>query len=73
MLIVWDRMFGSFEPEGERVIYGLTKNVGSFNPIWIQVHEYVGMVRDAFTAATWRGRVGFLLRFPGWKPEPTQS
>ena len=72
VLIVWDRMFGSFEPEGERVVYGLTKNVRSFNPVWIQLHEYVAMARDAWRAATWRAGVGYLLRFPGWKPEPAE-
>ena len=68
VLIVWDRMFGSFEPEGERVVYGLTKNVRSHNPVWIQLHDYVGIARDVWRAATWRDRAAFVLRFPGWKP-----
>ena len=33
ILIIWDRLFGTFEPEGERVRYGLTKNIETFNPV----------------------------------------
>lgn len=42
-LIIWDRIFGTFEPESERVVYGLTHTVESFNPIYIQVNvaEYI--------------------------------
>jgi hypothetical protein len=40
VLIVWDRLFGTFEPEGERVVYGLTKNIESYNLLWVQLHEY---------------------------------
>src|SRR5271157_3180759 len=41
ILIVWDRMFGTFEPEDERVVYGLTINIDTFNPARIGTHEYV--------------------------------
>src|ERR1022692_3172593 len=32
ILIIWDRLFGTFEPEGDRVVYGLTRNIKTFNP-----------------------------------------
>ena len=35
ILIIWDRMFGTFQPEEEKPVYGLTKNVNTFNPIKI--------------------------------------
>ena len=68
IFIVWDRLFGSFEPEGERVIYGLTKNIESFNPLRIAFHEYRAIVRDLASARSWRDRVGFVMRYPGWRP-----
>ena len=68
IFIVWDRLFGSFEPEGERVRYGLTKNIGSFHPLWIALHEYAAILRDVRGAESWRARLGFVFRFPGWQP-----
>ena len=46
ILIVWDRLFGTFEPEDERVVYGLTTNIDTFNPIRIATHEFADMLRD---------------------------
>ncbi len=67
--IVWDRVFGSFEPEGERVDYGLTKNLQSFHPIAIAFHEWRDMLRDALAAPDWRTSLRHLLRPPGWSPD----
>ena len=46
IFIVWDRLFGTFEPEREKVVYGLTKPVKSYHPLWLQVHELVAIARD---------------------------
>ncbi|MGB8404499.1 MAG: sterol desaturase family protein [Mycobacterium sp.] len=68
ILIIWDRMFGSFRAETSRPNYGLTKPVGTYN-IWkLQTHEYVTMFRDIRSARRWRDRVGFLMGPPGWQP-----
>ena len=70
ILIIWDRMFGSYAEETERVRYGLTKNIGRNDPITVNFHEFGRMLRDIWRARTWRGRVGYLLRPPGWtEPE----
>jgi len=68
ILIVWDRLFGSFEPEGERVRYGLTRDIETFNPVRVAFHEYVDIWRDVRRARRWRDRAGHLLRGPGWRP-----
>jgi sterol desaturase/sphingolipid hydroxylase (fatty acid hydroxylase superfamily) len=73
VLIVWDRLFGTFEPEGERVRYGLTKNLETSNPLRVATHEYVAIWRDLRTAASWRQRAGHLLRGPGWSPAPAAA
>ena len=70
VLIVWDRLFGTFEPEGERVVYGLTKNIETFNPLRVATHEYVALWRDVRTAATWRERLAHVTHGPGWSPTP---
>ncbi len=66
ILIVWDKLFGTFEPEGERVVYGLTTNIATFDPVRIASHEWRDILRDVATAPTWRDRWSFLLRGPGW-------
>jgi hypothetical protein len=68
ILIVWDRLFGSFEPEGERVRYGLTKNLETSNPLRVATHEYTALLRDLRTATRWRDRLGHLFHGPGWAP-----
>ena len=69
ILIVWDRLFRSFEPEGERVVYGLTKQLRTYNPLVVATHEYAAIWRDVRTAASWRDRVGHVVRGPGWQPQ----
>ncbi len=66
ILIIWDRMFGTFEREDEPVIYGLTKNITTFNPLRIASHEYVDILRDVARSDSWSDRLGFAFRGPGW-------
>ena len=66
ILIVWDKLFGTFEPEDEPVVYGLTKNIGTFNPLRIATHEHAEIVRDVAAADNWHDRLSFVLRGPGW-------
>ena len=68
MFIVFDRLFHSFEPEREPVEYGLTKNIGTYNPLRVAVHEYAAIARDVRGADDWRARFGYMLRGPGWTP-----
>ncbi|WP_095757578.1 sterol desaturase family protein [Streptomyces xinghaiensis] len=70
ILIVWDRLFGSFAAEVERPVYGLTKNISTYNPLRVATHEYVAIARDLRAARSWRERAGRVLRGPGWQPEP---
>jgi sterol desaturase/sphingolipid hydroxylase (fatty acid hydroxylase superfamily) len=73
ILIVWDRLFGSFTPETERPVYGLTKNIATYNPLRVATHEYAAIARDLAAAPTWRDRVGHLVNGPGWRPAATQA
>jgi len=66
ILIIWDRLFGTFEPEDEPVVYGLTKNINTFNPGRIASHEYLDLARDLASSTGWTERLSFLLRGPGW-------
>ena len=66
ILIVWDRCFGTFEPEDETVVYGLTKNIESFDPLRIAIHEHAGMLADIARSTTWADRLSYVFRGPGW-------
>lgn len=67
VLILWDRLFGTFQAEDEPAVYGLTKNISSFNPVFIAFHEYAAILRDLGRAKGLRDRLGILLRGPGWR------
>jgi sterol desaturase/sphingolipid hydroxylase (fatty acid hydroxylase superfamily) len=73
VLIVFDRLFGTFEPEVEPVRYGITKPVGSYNPLRIAAAEYVAIGRDMRADRRWSHRLGRLVRGPGWTPSPAAS
>jgi sterol desaturase/sphingolipid hydroxylase (fatty acid hydroxylase superfamily) len=68
ILIIWDRLFGTFQAErdDEPVVYGLTKNLDSFNPLVVATHEHRDMFRDIAESNNWRDRLSFVLRGPGW-------
>jgi sterol desaturase/sphingolipid hydroxylase (fatty acid hydroxylase superfamily) len=73
ILIIWDRLFGSFQPELFRPHYGLTKPVTTFN-IWkLQTHEYAAIARDVRSASHWRDRLGYVFGPPGWEPVTMRS
>jgi sterol desaturase/sphingolipid hydroxylase (fatty acid hydroxylase superfamily) len=69
IFIVWDRWFGTFEPERAAVRYGLTKNIGTFNPIAIAFREGWTMLRQAWHAPSLHAAAGYLLAPPGWSPD----
>ncbi|BBX61514.1 C-5 sterol desaturase [Mycobacterium saskatchewanense] len=69
ILIVWDRLFGTFQAEVFRPHYGLTKPVDTFN-IWkLQTREYVAIARDWRRANRLRDRLGYVFGPPGWAPQ----
>ncbi|MEM1001556.1 MAG: sterol desaturase family protein [Bacteroidota bacterium] len=70
ILIIWDKMFGTFQPElrDEKVTYGLVKNINTFNPIKIAFLEWVYMFKDAFSGRkSFSDRLNYLIKPPGWK------
>ncbi|MET0127020.1 MAG: sterol desaturase family protein [Solirubrobacterales bacterium] len=68
ILIIWDRLFGTYEPEGERVRYGLTTQLRSYRPIQVAFHEYIAMWHDIRRAPRIRDKLGVVFRGPGWRP-----
>lgn len=68
ILIVWDRMFGTFQAEQHRPAYGLTTPVGTYDVLALQYGAYAQMVRDVRAAGGFRDKLGYVLGPPGWRP-----
>ncbi|MGA8988238.1 sterol desaturase family protein [Aeromicrobium sp.] len=68
ILIVWDRMFGSFQIEQHRPTYGLTHPVDTYNVWSLQYGEYARIWNDVRRAPRLRDKVGYVLAPPGWAP-----
>ena len=66
ILILWDRLFGTFEREDEPVVYGLTTNINTFNPLRIAAHEHDQIRKDVAAADNWHDRLSYIFRGPGW-------
>ena len=74
VFIIWDRMFGTFEPEREddRPRYGIVKPLGSFNLLRAAFHEWAGIARDLGTSP-WKAKLHYLWREPGWSHDNSRE
>jgi sterol desaturase/sphingolipid hydroxylase (fatty acid hydroxylase superfamily) len=68
ILIIWDRLLGTFQPEIFRPHYGLTKQVDTYNIWTLQTYEYVAIAHDVRSATRLRDRLGYIFGPPGWQP-----
>ena len=70
LLIVWDRLFGTFKEEDEQLqpIYGIRSPLNSWNPLWANIHIFISMARDAWLTARWSDKVRVLWARTGWRP-----
>ena len=66
ILIIWDRMFGTFQKEIEVPTYGITVNINSFNPLKIASHEYISLWQDMRRAKKLSDKIKYLINPPGW-------
>jgi len=72
ILIIWDRLFGTFVPETpdtDPCRYGLYKQIGTFNPIRIAFHEWVAIFRDLSERAPLSVKFKYLFGAPGWRAD----
>lgn len=67
-LIIWDRLFGTFQEEEEEPRYGVTRPLYSYNPVWANLHAFVDLHREARKHPRLRDRILTWLMPPGWSP-----
>lgn len=73
ILIIWDRMFGTFQKEEERPKYGLTKNLQNYNLFRIAFHEWKDILRDVRKAPDIKTAWGYVFGPPGWSHDGTRK
>ncbi|OHX64627.1 sterol desaturase family protein [Flammeovirga pacifica] len=69
MLIIWDRIFGTFSEELKGIdtpVYGLTENINTYHPIKVITHEYQALWKDIKRAQNFSDKVKYLFKSPGW-------
>lgn len=68
-LIIWDRLFGTFQEEQEEVVYGITTPLQTWNPLRAQLDIWKDMAITIGRAKGIRHKLGILFQAPGWMPE----
>lgn len=70
ILIVWDRLFGTFKDEdpGDRCVYGTRGLLNSWDPLWANAQVYAGLAHDSWHARRWADKLRVWLKPPGWRP-----
>lgn len=69
ILIIWDRMFGTFEEEVETVRYGVTEPIDSINPFVVFFHGLTRLYRQMANAKGIKNKLLYLIKPPGWEPK----
>jgi len=68
ILIVWDRLFGSFKEEDERCVYGTRSPLDSWDPLWANAEVYGDLLRTSWRAQHWGDKLRVWFKPPGWRP-----
>jgi len=71
ILIVWDRLFGTFveEDDADRCIYGTRTPLRSLDPVWANLHVYADLAFDAWHTRRWSDKLRVWWKPPGWRPD----
>ncbi len=69
VLIIWDKLFGTFQREEEKVVYGLTKNIHTNNPIAINFIAFKNIWQDLKKCRTWKDRLRIIFGGLTWRPD----
>lgn len=68
-LIIWDRMFGTFQEEEEHPTYGITKPINSWNAVFANFSHYIEMGKDLKRITKWSDKIRYIFSKPGWLPK----
>lgn len=69
ILILWDRLFGSFREEDVRCVYGTRDALHSWDPLWANAEVYWQLLRDSWHTRHWGDKLRVWFKTPGWRPD----
>ncbi|MEZ5558654.1 MAG: sterol desaturase family protein [Pseudomonadales bacterium] len=75
VFILWDRLFGTFKDEDPTrpCVYGITRQLGSFNPLWANAHVYWEGLQDMVRTRHWGDKLRLWVEGPGWRPRDLRN
>ena len=75
VFIIWDRLFNTYHPEldDEPVIFGVTKPLASWNPVWANLEVYWSLMLDSFRTQSWSDKIRVWYKRTGWRPEDVKQ
>ncbi len=75
LLIIWDRLFGTFvaEDENEKIIYGLTENIKTYHPLKIIFHEWISIGKDLKKSSSIKSKIMYVFGPPGWSHDGSKK
>jgi alkylglycerol monooxygenase len=68
VLVVWDRLFGTFQEETEPCVYGTRTPLQSWDPLWANASVYWALAQDTWRTRRWSDKLRLWLKPPGWLP-----
>jgi len=68
IFVLWDRIFGTYQREEEPVVFGVTKPLHNFNPVWANFEYFAQLAKQARGFRTWRDKLAVWWAHPGWQP-----
>ena len=68
ILVVWDRLFGTFQEEHDRCVYGTRSPLNSWDPLWANLEVYANLCVTAWHTPRWRDKLAVWFKPPGWQP-----
>ncbi len=73
LLIIWDKLFGTFEAEEEKVVFGLTENIKTYNPLKMVFHEWVNIGIDLKKTSSLKEKLKYIFGPPGWSHDGSKK
>lgn len=75
VFILWDRLFGTFQKElaHEKVIFGISTQLGTWNPIWGNMHFLTNLIKDAWRTKSWKDKLTLWFRLTGYRPKDVEE
>lgn len=73
VFIIWDKLFGTFEPEQEDVKYGLTENIKTHHPVKVVFHEWHNILNDLKKPSSLKAKFMYMFGPPGWSHDGSKK